>query len=134
MRMEHPSLILQHGILVVAKEGQTFVDKLLQRRARSFGGYCEMEGGGGAHMVGEQSLNHSADLLGDGIGRAVKRIGNDDGRIGRFAVFAVKVPLVPNRLVAVHKDHVTLAHFTIEIFHPQRFAPSAPGLKIAMVG
>ena len=76
--MEHPGFILQHGVLVIAKVGQPFLNKLLQRRACTVGGHCEMEGGGSAHVVGEKPFDHCADLLGDVIGRAAKRIGNSD--------------------------------------------------------
>ena len=93
-----------------------------------------MEGGGGAHVGGEQSFDHSADLLGDAIGRAAKSIGNGNCRIGRFAVVAVKIPLISNWLVTFHQDIVTLAHLTIEVLHTQGFAPRAPGLKVAMAG
>ena len=85
-------------------------------------------------MVGEQLFDHRADLLGDVIGRKAKRVGNGQCRIGRFAVVAVKIPLISNRLVTLHQDTVTLAHFTIEIFHAQGFAPRAPVLKVAVAG
>ena len=133
MGVVKPYFSFPHGVLIETKMGQTMRDELVQRSQRL--GPCDRptKTVDAARMVSKSLLHQADDFLRDLIRRKT-------GRGGKYtwpalskaaSVVCIKIPLVTNRLFAIHQDASFLAKFAVEKFQPDLLSVRGMSCKIS---